>query len=228
MLASTGVVFVANGAGDSRSASDNLARVVAETHTPLQVETVLWSRGSGRYVLDQMDGDNHQRHARALAVQVCAYRQAFPGRRVYLVGHSAGCAIVLSAASSLPPDSIERVILLSPSVCTSYDLRPALRASRQGIDSFHSQEDRWVLGLGMRMFGTTEEGCRIAAGRVGFASVLEDAGDVALYSRLRQHPWDPSVTWTGNDGGHFGGFQPEFLRAYVLPLLACPPGNPAL
>src|SRR5262245_9336883 len=39
------VVFVANGSGDFRSLSANLSRVVAETATPLQVETVPWSHG---------------------------------------------------------------------------------------------------------------------------------------------------------------------------------------
>ena len=35
-----GVVFVANGSGDFRTVSTNLGRVVAETSTPLQIETV--------------------------------------------------------------------------------------------------------------------------------------------------------------------------------------------
>ena len=40
-----GVVFVANGSGDFRTVSTNLSRVVAETGTPLQIETVAWSHG---------------------------------------------------------------------------------------------------------------------------------------------------------------------------------------
>ena len=67
-----------------------------------------------------------------------AYRQAYPGRKVYLVGHSAGCAVVLAAAERLPTDSVDRLILLAPSVCVTYDLRPALRTVRCGIDVFYS------------------------------------------------------------------------------------------
>src|SRR5262245_4383478 len=90
VAANAAIVFVANGAGDSRSTSRNLAAVVAETAAPLQVETVLWSRGSQRIFVDQMDQDNHLTHGRKLATDVSAYRCARPGRRICLLGHSAG------------------------------------------------------------------------------------------------------------------------------------------
>ncbi|MBI2803877.1 MAG: hypothetical protein HYX68_02720 [Planctomycetes bacterium] len=220
----SGVVFVANGAGDSRTASQNLAAVVAQTAAPLKIETFAWSRGYRRFVADQVDEDNHAAQGRRLADAVLAHRQAFPNRRIYLVGQSAGGAVVLNAVKSLPPSSIERIVLLSPSVCTGLDLRQALTVSREGIDLFHSERDRWVLGLGMRVVGTTDGACRVAAGRVGFKTIVTNPTDAALYSRLRQHPWNASVTWTGHNGGHFGNLEPKFLRAYVLPLLGN--GNP--
>jgi pimeloyl-ACP methyl ester carboxylesterase len=218
------VVFVANGAGDSRSASQNLSKVVAETSAPLQIETFVWSRGCKRIVADQVDHDNHLAQGRRLAGEVTAYRQAYPNRRICLLGQSAGGAVVLSAAELLPPNSISRIILLSPSVCTGYDLRSALQACHEGIDLFCSQTDRWVLGLAMRVVGTTEGDCRRAAGRLGFETIVNTPTDAALYARLRQHSWDPSVKWTGHNGGHFGNLEPKFLCAYVLPLLAggCP------
>lgn len=213
-----GVVFVANGAGDSREVSQNLSKVVIDASLPLQIETHVWSHGAGRIVADQVDHDNHVVQGRRLATQVSAYRQAYPCRRIYLVGQSAGCAVVLIAAQLLPPDSIDRIILLAPSVCANYDLRPALRVAREGIDGFHSEQDRWVLGLGVRIVGTAEGGCRTAAGRVGFSPVIHSHTDALLYTRLRQHPWDPVVRWSGNSGGHTGNYETEFLRAYVLPL----------
>jgi pimeloyl-ACP methyl ester carboxylesterase len=186
----------------------------------LQVETFVWSHGYGRYVLDHTDHANHLAQGRRLADLVVAYRQACPGRRLYLVGHSAGCAVVLAAAEVLPPDGVDRIVLLAPSVCTAYDLRPALRTARCGIDAFSSSQDRLVLGLGMGLVGTAEHACRTAAGQYGFTPVLAGPEDAALYGKLRQHPWDPAVQWSGNDGGHYGTNQAGFLRAYVLPLLA--------
>jgi pimeloyl-ACP methyl ester carboxylesterase len=219
VLPPQGVAFVANGAGDTRTVSTSLSRVVAETGTPLQIETVVWSRGSGRYLLDQVDHHNHLAEGGRLAAQVCAYTQAYPNRKVYLVGYSAGCAVVLAAAERLPPDSVERIILLSPAVCTTYDLRPPLRAARGGIDAFYSEEDRLILGVGIAIFGTSDRRCRTAAGRYGFTPIVECPADATLYCRLRQHPWDPSMAWSGNDGGHYGSDQVRFVHAYVLPLL---------
>jgi len=216
------VVFVANGAGDSRTASQNLADVVACTRSPLQIQTVHWTTGHRRIVADQVDQCNHLAQGRRLAEEVIAYRKANPDRRICLVGQSAGSAVILSAAELLPPDSIDRIVLLSPSVSTGRDLRPALAASREGIDHFYSKRDRWVLGLGMRIVGTTEGG-RLAAGRVGFRPILCDSTDAALYARLRQYPWDRSVAWTGNRGRHFGNMEHQFLCTYVLPMLDVPP-----
>ena len=214
-----GVVFVANGSGDFRTVTANLSQAVAAQGVPLQIETLTWSHGYGRYILDHVDHCNHLEEGRRLAEQLVAYRQAYPSRKVYLIGHSAGCAVVLAATERLPPDSVERVILLAPSVCRDYDLRPSLRTTRCGIDAFYSNDDRVILGLGMKIVGTADGRCRTAAGQYGFTPVIVCPADAALYSKLRQHPWDPVVSWSGHDGGHYGSNQPCFLKAYVLPLL---------
>jgi pimeloyl-ACP methyl ester carboxylesterase len=213
------VAFVANGSGDFRTLSTNLSQVVEETSTPLQIETVRWSHGFGRYITDHVDHANHLAQGSRLAADVTAYRQAYPGRKVYLIGHSAGCALALAAAERLPADSVDRIILLAPSVCVLYDLRPALRAVRCGIDVFHSDEDRLILGLGMQIVGTADRRCHEAAGQYGFMPVVTCPADAALYGKLRQHPWHPVVAWSGHSGGHYGNNQAGFLRAYVLPLL---------
>jgi pimeloyl-ACP methyl ester carboxylesterase len=217
-----GVVFVANGAGDSRTVSTNLSQIVADAGVPLQVEPVVWSLGSRRNIADHVDHANQLVHGSRLAAQVAAYRQAYPCRKVYLVGYSTGCSVVLAAAELLPPASVDRVILLSPSVCTAYDLRPALRTARCGIDAYYSEQDRWILGVVVNVLGTSDRQCYTAAGRYGFTPVIACPADAMLYARLRQYPWDPAVAWTGNDGGHFGSNHAEFLRAYVLPMLVCP------
>jgi hypothetical protein len=121
--------------------------------------------------------------------------------------------------SALPPDSVERMVLLAPAVSATYDLRPALASCRRGVDVFYSGRDWAALGIGTALVGTADRRWSAAAGRVGFRPVADCPGDQALFARLRQHPWHPCVTWAGNAGGHYGGYQPAFLRAYVLPLL---------
>ena len=60
------------------------------------------------------------------------------------------------------------------------------------------------------------------AGRCGFEPLIATPADACLYRKLRQHPWHPAIAWTGNYGGHYGAYQPGFLKAYILPLLMGP------
>jgi pimeloyl-ACP methyl ester carboxylesterase len=144
---------------------------------------------------------------------------------VYLVSHSAGGTVALAALETAPPGAVDRAVLLSPSVSADYDLRPALRAVRGGLDVFHSRRDLLYLGLGTGLVGNADGQPGAASGRVGFQPRIDSPADAALYARLRQHPWDPALVWTGNRGGHEGSHQPRFLRAYVLPLFREDPGS---
>jgi pimeloyl-ACP methyl ester carboxylesterase len=225
--ASRGVVFVADGAGHFQATSQALRRAVQEDGLPVAVETVGWSHGYGRILSDQLDHENIREAGLGLAEQVNLRRATSPGCAVYLLGHSAGAAVVLSAAEALPPDSVDRIILLAPSVAADHDLRPALRCARTGIDSFYSRHDWFYLGLGATVLGTADGSRHSAAGRVGFQPVAMAPEDVPLYAKLRQHPWDWCVAWTGNFGGHYGGYRSRYLRYYVLTLLTDDPVIPA-
>jgi len=219
-----GVVFALDGAGGWHISSGCLRDAVTEAGLPLYVQTLDWSHGHGRILSDHC----HCAYARAagerLAGKILEYRQSCPTGEVYLVSHSAGCMVVLAAAEHLPPGSITRVILLAPSVSSGYDLRPALRASCQGIDIFCSRRDCWCLGFWITILGTADR-CwgATAAGRFGFRPIITCPEDEALYARLHHHPWQPDEIWTGNCGGHYGAHQPAFLSAFVLPLLTCGP-----
>src|SRR5262249_13845513 len=153
------------------------------------------------------------------AEQVAAYRRACPAAEIYLVGHSAGCTVILAAVEALPPATVDRVVLLAPALSADYDLRPALRGVRWSLDVFCSRRDWFYLGLGTRVMGTAARRWSAPAGRVGFRPAGNTPEDLAQFTKLRQHPWHPCLMWTGNLGGHYGGYQPAFLRAYVLPLL---------
>jgi hypothetical protein len=215
-----GVVFTADGAGGFHTTSHNLSQTLTDAGLPVGVETVRWSHGYGRIIADLLCRAHQRAAGQALAEQVIAFRCDHPGVAVYLLGHSAGCQIVLSAAETLPPASVERVILLAPAVSADYDLRPTLRAACRGVDVFHSDHDYFFLGVAVAVAGTTDGRFgHSAAGRTGFHVDPKTPEDVVLYSRLRQHPWDCCVAWTGNHGGHYSVYRPEYLRAYVLPLL---------
>jgi pimeloyl-ACP methyl ester carboxylesterase len=213
-------VFVADGAGNFRACSKALRRAVDDEHLPIDIEPVPWSHGYCRILSDQMDHANALAQGHHLAEHVCALHALCPRVPIYLVGHSAGCAVILTAAEALPPRTVQRIILLAPSVPAGYDLRPALHTVRQEIDVFCSGQDYWYLRIGMLLTNILRPGQRVAAGHCGFLPVLETPDDAALYAKLTQYPWEPCLTWTGHGGGHFGCYQQKFLRTFVLPLLS--------
>jgi pimeloyl-ACP methyl ester carboxylesterase len=221
-----GIVFSVDGAGGFHGTSTNLRRVVSTARVPLRVETVDWSHGWGRVVADQTDYAYARSEGQRLAGTILAAHAACPDLPVYLIAHSAGSAVALAAVEALPPATVERVVLLAPALSTDYDLRPALSRVRCGIDVFCSERDWFYLGLGTGLLGTSDRRWSASSGRVGFHPVGVTSADHALYGKLRQHPWHPSLAWTGNEGGHSGASQPAFLRAYVLPLLQ-PAGSPS-
>ena len=214
----TGVVFAINGSGNFQLTSTSLEKAIAEAGWPLTVVTVEWSQGS--VVADHTDWEHAQEEGHRLAGQIATYHEAHPHDAIYLVAHSAGSGVALTAAAAVPPGLVTRVILFAPSVSAEYDLRPALKSSTDGIDVFYSRRDVFSLGFGVAFVGTSDggQGCQVA-GRVGFQLQEETAEDHALYAKLRQYPWERYQARDGNHGFHSGARRPKFLRAYVLPLL---------
>ncbi|MCS6851007.1 MAG: alpha/beta fold hydrolase [Gemmataceae bacterium] len=222
-----GVFFVADGAGNYQSTSQALRQAVADLRLPWSVVTVEWSHGYRRILIDQIDYAHARHEGHRLANRVACHRQCCPGQDVVLVGHSAGSTVVLAAAEALPPDSVSRIVLLAPSVSAGYDLRPALRAARDGIDVYYSEYDLGVR-LSAALVGTADRRRGPPAGSRGFCPVPQTPHDAWLYTKLRQHPWHPSVAWTGNCGRHNDCHGVAFLKAYVLPQLAGGPAGPPL
>src|SRR4051794_10063525 len=220
--AARGVVFVANGAGGRQHAARAVAAEADAARLGLHVRSFDWGHGLGLGLADAADVAHARRQGQLLAAEVRRCLGERPGVRVSLVGHSAGCAVVLAAAECLPADSLDRVVLLAPAVSPCYDLRRALLSARRGVDAYTSERDWLWLGVGTTLAGTPDGGRGPAAGRIGFYLQALPPGEEALAGRLRQHPWHPCVGWTGNHGGHAGTLEPAFVRAYLLPLLVPP------
>jgi pimeloyl-ACP methyl ester carboxylesterase len=213
-----GITFVADGSGDLRQVADALAKVAQESGSPMRIQRIQWSHAKGAVFPDLYDNGHHQAQGQSVANQIIAYRQANPASRICLIGYSSGASVALAAAERIPPETVDRIILLSPSVAARHDLRPALRASREGIDAFESEWD--AICLVLYAMGTGDGIGQAVAGRSGFVQVGDTPVDKELYSNLRQHFWHGASSWSGHDGSHFGCFKPAFLRDQVLPLIA--------
>jgi pimeloyl-ACP methyl ester carboxylesterase len=194
-----------------------MAQANAGAGSPMDLAAFQWSHGYRQLLKDQTDMENVRAQGARLAAAIRERHVREPGRRVVVVAHSAGSAVALMATESLPPDSIDRLILLAPSVSTGYDIRPALWSAREGVDVFCSKKDWVALGFVTRVVGTTDRVWSKAAGRHGFQP--PGGLDRLESTRLRQHFWTPELSWTGHSGGHHGMHNTAFLHAYVFPLI---------
>ena len=144
-----------------------------------------------------------------------------PDESLYLIGHSAGAAVILGATQRLPANSVERIVLLAPGVSCRHDLRCALTASRCGIDNFFSRDDDFLIGC-TALFGTTDGKDTRAAGELGFVPMTATKADAELYRKLCQHPWRAEYAEFGYYGGHLGVARKTFLAHAVVPMLKTP------
>jgi len=164
--------------------------------------------------------DRNRRRGADLAGEIMAYQDRYPGRPVHLLAQSGGAGIAVFAAEALPPDrTIEGIVILGGALSPQYDLRKALARCRKGILNSHSLKDWLILGLGTRLFGTTDRQFGDACGRVGFQEPQNlSADDRALYAKLHQIPWTPDMGDTcAHWGGHLTSACEEYLVRHIAP-----------
>ncbi len=214
-----GIIFVANGAGDFQAASQNIRKVIHEDLIPMQVVTVPWSHGYGRILADQVGYQHIRTEGAMLAGVVQQFRAENPGVAVYLMGHSAGAAVIVAALENLPPEAVERSFLLAPSLSADYDIRPALKAVQQGLHVFYSHRDTAYLGVWTGILGNSDRHWGPSSGHIGFQVSSGTAEDAVLWPKFYQRGWEPSDRATGNDGKHYGDYQPNFVRSQIVPFL---------
>jgi hypothetical protein len=215
-----GTVFIIGGVGGIDPLQSHAPRVLPAAGVPHRIVVFHWTHGKMHTLKDLQDTPHLLARARELGALVMKTLECEPGRPVYLVGHSAGAALALAAAGELPPASIKRIILLSPSVSPHFNLCPALRATQCEIVSFHSCRDVLWLGLCTTVLGTSDGVHSCGAGKDGFAlppCCEEEA--CCLYRRLVQCSWRVENILHGVSGGHNGACGCRFLAHEIAPWL---------
>jgi pimeloyl-ACP methyl ester carboxylesterase len=216
-----GVVFVVGGIGGLDPLQYLAPLALPRAGVTHEIRVFAWTHGKLRMIRDLQDQCYLVAQGARLAELVRTYRKGFPGRPIYLVGHSAGAGVVLAAAEVLPPASLERIILLSAAVSPGYDLSGALRATRCEVVAFHFKGDLLFLDLGTRVFGTSDRVYSPAAGLDGFIEPDSlDAEGRRLYERLVQLPWRLEMFFeSAPSGPHHLNCMPVFLARRVAPWL---------
>jgi pimeloyl-ACP methyl ester carboxylesterase len=210
-----GIIFSVDGSGDDTRLTDSLRAICRERQLPLYVYRLRWCRW-GQLTKDHTDYEAQMIGAARLRMWIASHRAARPQDRIVLVGHSAGAHVVLEALNGLPPNSVDRTVLLAASVSNRYDLQVALRNSRHGIDAWYSTEDQ-IVALGSEMLGTADRQRTLPAGETGFR--VPPWSDPAVYRQLHQYRWRPEYAVTGHYGGHYGFTRKGFLDAFIMPAI---------
>jgi pimeloyl-ACP methyl ester carboxylesterase len=172
---------------------------------PRSVRAVSWGMPPMLFFMNFSNKSIHDEAERKLAQTILQWRQAHPGGQIDLVGHSAGCGVILGSLPQIGETRVEDVVLLAPSVSPTYDLHPALEKIAGQLHVFYSERDSH--------FGTYDRIKTSAAGYGGFAGLY-------LSDKLVQHRYLDQWRDLGNDGGHFGTLAEPFVHEIVAPLLA--------
>jgi pimeloyl-ACP methyl ester carboxylesterase len=192
---------------------------------PYGLEIIDWTTGWKPLVLYHLRALRRNRRVAAhLAHRIAAYRREYPGRPVWLIGHSGGCGMTLLTAEQLPDDvRLTGAVLLAAAVSPRYDVGPAVARTERGLWTFHSLLDCLFVGVGTTVFGSFDGVHGPAAGMVG----LRNAPD-----GVRQTGYSLRMIGQFNLGGHFGCVHRVFIAETIAPLLlpgergdVSPPGD---
>jgi pimeloyl-ACP methyl ester carboxylesterase len=211
------VVLVPGCAGDGFW-YNALRESVSENQPARTVRTFQWGLPLPLYMMNLQDPDIHAKAEKSFAKALKSWRGRYPSGRLTLLGHSAGCGVILGTLARLDkPVDVENVVLLAPSVSPNYDIGPALRHIRGILHVFHSDADTLWLGWRTSTFGTYDSVHTAAAGKIGFNV---DHLDPTLRTRVMQHGYEPDYNSLGNAGGHWGSLVRRFDDKAIAPLLA--------
>jgi hypothetical protein len=215
-----GIIFIVGGIGGIDITGTLAQMSLPRAGVPHEIRDFIWTHGVGHFLKDLQDTRHVLKKAVELAELIRRARAENPDRPIFIIAKSGGAGLALAAAETLPPGTLERIILLSAAVSPTYDLRGALRATHGEIISFYSRNDQLILNWGTRNFGTIDRIYGPSAGLQGFVVPSDfSAEDRALYERLIQVPWSARNIWQGHTGGHSGNSSPAFLANEVAPWL---------
>lgn len=203
--------------------NSNIAQGLEDGGVQTAIEVHDWTTGRPwNFLTHLQDIERNRRQARLLAQRIVDYQDQYPGRPVYLVGHSGGAGLILLTMATLPPDrKIDSAILLAPAVSPKFDLTTALTKTESGIWSYYSLGDVPLLVIGTSLAGTIDRRFTFGSGAVGFKlpKTANDEKRQLYEDKLHQVPYRFRMLSRGNFGGHFGWTSKAFARDYLAPII---------
>ncbi len=235
-------LFIVDGVGGFQAAPLMIRRALRHAGSTLGTILYRWQFGlPGEFWTDLMWHRRNQLKGRQLARRILAFHRANPQATIHLFACSGGVGVALFALEAIyrcrtrghdrPTGNrslpiIDTLVLACPAVSPGYNLTPALGVVRRCY-ALVSHRDSIILGLGTRIFGTTDRHFTKSAGMVGFRIPpgLTDQ-DASCYDRLREIRWSPEFKKEGHGGGHSGSISLLFLKNHLISLLDGTPKLP--
>jgi pimeloyl-ACP methyl ester carboxylesterase len=212
---SNNVVFVLHGIDGAGPWYNSLIGGLEEGMRGDQVEFVSWGAPLLFYP-NLTFPPIHQAAERGLAARIRKWRVAHPDGRIDLVGHSAGCGVILESLAKAEANlQVDNVMLLAPAVSEKYDLAPAFGHIRGELHVFYSGRDELLPSTCVT--STYDHVFSNSGGLHGFADTQRLPAE--LRSRLLQHAYDPTWESLGCGGGHFGWRSKPFVEQVLAPML---------
>ena len=187
------------------------------------VEVYDWTAGSVMlFPVTLRALERNKAEATHIARMLTDYQDAYPGRPVYLIGHSGGGGVAVLTLEAMPAKRhIDGTILLAPAMSPQYRLSKALLRTGT-LWNFYSHYDVGFLSAGTTVMGTIDGQHTAAAGSQGFEVPPNlDPEERRLYStRLRQQAYSRKMLDSGHTGGHLGWANPSFVADWLCPIMA--------
>ncbi len=225
-----GLVFSLDGVGGYNWGPRWLRKGLDEGGVKSGICIFSWGHGpAGMFVADIWDTEGNQRRAAELAALIENYQRSYPGRPVYLVGHSGGAGMVVFALEKLKPGcQVNGAFLLAPALDPQRNLAPALRHVRRYCFTTYSPADVPLMGLGTSLFATMDGKHTVSAGLVGFRMPENlSAADRKEYAKMRQAGWSKTFLKKGHLGGHMDWSSTTFAREFLAPIMLGKKSSPA-
>jgi pimeloyl-ACP methyl ester carboxylesterase len=158
------------------------------------------------------------RVANELAARIVGYQDQFPGRPVWIVGHSGGGGMALLVARALPKNrKLTGIVMLATALSPLADLGPAFEKVRTSVWNYYSWYDAFFLRFGTAILGTFDGRHGAAAGAVGFRGPQSQQETAS--GRLIQVRWNWRRLSQFNPGEHFGCVHRVFVAEEIAPLI---------
>jgi pimeloyl-ACP methyl ester carboxylesterase len=207
-----GYVIVLPGIEGLSRLNRGIAYGLKDAGVPYGIEIYDWTDGPLWMIYNLRSRKLHARQTEILREKILDYQRRYPGRPVYLVGHSAGGALSLITAAGLPEgERITGIVLIVPAISPTYSLEGAATHVERGIWHYRSYGDCVYLGLLTTLFGTVDGRHVPAAGAMGFKKPLS--------SKVSEIPFQLSMFGDWNTGGHLTCTNRVFVRKWIAPLV---------